>query len=51
MTPLATSSIENVSVKIVDHGSPWRLTLVRRMSLSPEAQRPMTYHGVWSPVL
>ena len=40
-----------VSVQIVDQGSPCRLTLVRLMSASPEAQRPITYHLVWMPVL
>lgn len=45
-TPLAASSTERVSVQTELCGSPWPSTEVRRMSPSPEAQRPITNQGV-----
>jgi hypothetical protein len=41
----------NVSVQTVDLPSVWSSTVVRLMSPSPAAQRPITYHGVLVPSL
>src|SRR4051794_6541836 len=51
-TSVATGSeISKVSVEMSEYASCWPSTDVRMMSLSPEAQRPMTYHGVDWPLL
>ncbi len=48
-SPEAASSTASVSVHTLLLPSSWSSTEVRRMSPSPAAQRPITYHGVSVP--